>query len=49
LADPPIELLHLPRKRLLFVGDAQWSNWAYWLYGKATGGKDPGISERAKA
>ena len=22
-------------KKLLFVGDAQWGNWAYWLYGKA--------------
>lgn len=21
-------------KRLLFVGDAQWGNWAYWLYGE---------------
>src|SRR5262249_53748840 len=21
-------------KKLLFVGDAQWGNWAYWLYGK---------------
>ena len=22
-------------KKLLFVGDAQWGNWSYWLYGKA--------------
>jgi beta-lactamase superfamily II metal-dependent hydrolase len=35
-------------KRLLFVGDAQWGNWAYWLYGKAVTGSDPGISDRAK-
>jgi beta-lactamase superfamily II metal-dependent hydrolase len=35
-------------KKLLFVGDAQWGNWAYWLYGKAVTGSDPGISERAK-
>jgi hypothetical protein len=34
-------------KKLLFVGDAQWGNWAYWLYGKAVKGKDPGISEAA--
>ena len=25
-------------KKLLFVGDAQWGNWAYWLYGKAVTG-----------
>ena len=35
-------------KKLLFVGDAQWGNWAYWLYGKAVKGKDPGISEAAR-
>ncbi|MBN9089900.1 MAG: MBL fold metallo-hydrolase [Reyranella sp.] len=35
-------------KKLLFVGDAQWGNWAYWLYGKAVAGKDPGITARAK-
>jgi beta-lactamase superfamily II metal-dependent hydrolase len=35
-------------KKLLFVGDAQWGNWAYWLYGKAVSGEDPGISQRAK-
>jgi beta-lactamase superfamily II metal-dependent hydrolase len=35
-------------KKLLFVGDAQWGNWAYWLYGKAVTGADPGISARAK-
>jgi beta-lactamase superfamily II metal-dependent hydrolase len=35
-------------KKLLFVGDAQWGNWAYWLYGKAVSGSDPGISARAK-
>jgi hypothetical protein len=35
-------------KKLLFVGDAQWGNWAYWLYGKAVTGKDPGITAKAK-
>jgi hypothetical protein len=35
-------------KKLLFVGDAQWGNWAHWLYGKAVSGADPGISDRAK-
>ena len=35
-------------KKLLFVGDAQWGNWSYWLYGKKVTGKDPGISETAK-
>ena len=35
-------------KKLLFVGDAQWGNWAYWLYGKGVKGKDPGISESAR-
>jgi beta-lactamase superfamily II metal-dependent hydrolase len=35
-------------KKLLFVGDAQWGNWSYWLYGKKVTGADPGISEDAK-
>src|SRR5215470_4582251 len=35
-------------KKLLFVGDAQWGNWAYWLYGKAVSGTDPGITARAR-
>jgi beta-lactamase superfamily II metal-dependent hydrolase len=35
-------------KKLLFVGDAQWGNWAYWLYGKGVTGADPGITARAK-
>ena len=35
-------------KNLLFVGDAQWGNWSYWLYGKAVAGADPGISEPAR-
>jgi beta-lactamase superfamily II metal-dependent hydrolase len=35
-------------KKLLFVGDAQWGNWAYWLYGKGVTGADPGITPRAK-
>jgi len=36
------------KKKLLFVGDAQWGNWSYWLYGKKVTGEDPGINERAK-
>jgi beta-lactamase superfamily II metal-dependent hydrolase len=35
-------------KKLLFVGDAQWGNWSYWLYGKKVTGEDPGISKTAK-
>jgi beta-lactamase superfamily II metal-dependent hydrolase len=35
-------------KKLLFVGDAQWGNWAYWLYGKGVTGADPGITAKAK-
>jgi beta-lactamase superfamily II metal-dependent hydrolase len=35
-------------KKLLFVGDAQWGNWSYWLYGKKVSGKDPGILPKAK-
>jgi len=35
-------------KKLLFVGDAQWGNWSYWLYGKAVTGKDSGITKNAK-
>ncbi len=34
-------------KKLLFVGDAQWGNWSYWLYGRKVLGDDPGITERA--
>jgi beta-lactamase superfamily II metal-dependent hydrolase len=36
-------------KKLLFVGDAQWGNWSYWLYGKKVIGKDPGITPKAKS
>ena len=36
-------------KKLLFVGDAQWGNWSYWLYGKKTTGADPGILPKAKS
>jgi len=36
-------------KKLLFVGDAQWGNWASWLYGRAVTGADPGISDRARS
>ena len=36
-------------KKLLFVGDAQWGNWAYWLYGRAREGQGPGhLRERAR-
>ncbi|HEX3230957.1 MAG TPA: hypothetical protein VHQ95_18410, partial [Pyrinomonadaceae bacterium] len=36
-------------KKLLFVGDAQWGNWSYWLYGKKTTGKTvPSITKEAK-
>src|SRR5512144_1819548 len=35
-------------KKLLFAGDAQWGNWAHWLYGRGVKGKDPGISESAR-
>ena len=35
-------------KKLLFVGDAQWGNWAYWLYGKAREGQGSG-NLRARA
>jgi hypothetical protein len=35
-------------KKLLFVGDAQWGNWSYWLYGRKVTGEDPGISDTAK-
>ena len=43
-----VVLFTCQEKKLLFVGDAQWGNWAYWLYGKAVTGSDPGISDRAK-
>ena len=41
-------LFTVKNRKLLFVGDAQWSNWSYWLYGKNIKGKDPGILESAK-
>lgn len=41
-------LFTVNKRKLLFVGDAQWSNWSYWLYGKNVTGKDPGIRESAK-
>lgn len=43
-----VVLFTVAGKKLLFVGDAQWGNWAYWLYGKAVAGADPGISANAK-
>ena len=59
LPDDFCNVMHLPSdihplagtcqgKKLLFVGDAQWGNWAYWLYGKPVKGKDPGISDEAR-
>lgn len=42
-----VTLFTCKRKKLLFVGDAQWGNWSYWLYGRKTLGQDPGITERA--
>ena len=36
-------------KRMLFVGDAQWGNWSYWLYGNAVRGVAPTLSETARA
>ncbi len=41
-------LFTVNKRRLLFVGDAQWGNWAYWLYGKKVTGTDPGIRAGAK-
>jgi beta-lactamase superfamily II metal-dependent hydrolase len=41
-------LFTVNKRKLLFVGDAQWGNWAYWLYGKSVTGKDPGIQATAK-
>jgi len=35
-------------RKLLFVGDAQWGNWAYWLYGKGVKGKAPAITKHAR-
>ena len=35
-------------RKLLFVGDAQWGNWSYWLYGKPVRGQAPAMSERAR-
>jgi hypothetical protein len=36
-------------RKLLFVGDAQWGNWSYWLFGKPVKGQAPALSERARA
>jgi len=41
-------LFTVNKRKLLFVGDAQWGNWAYWLYGKNVSGKGPGIRDSAK-
>ncbi|MGZ4790469.1 MAG: MBL fold metallo-hydrolase [Ilumatobacteraceae bacterium] len=43
-----VVLFTVAGKKLLFVGDAQWGNWSYWLYGTAVAGADPGISAKAK-
>jgi beta-lactamase superfamily II metal-dependent hydrolase len=34
-------------KKLLFVGDAQWGNWAYWLYGQGATGALPTMTGAA--
>lgn len=37
-------------KKLLFVGDAQWGNWSFWLFGKKVTGKQvPELTAEAKA
>ena len=36
------------RRKLLFVGDAQWGNWSYWLYGRPTGGHANALSAHAR-
>lgn len=36
------------KKNLLFVGDAQWGNWAYWLYGKPVSGEAPSMTQEAR-
>ena len=41
-------LFTVNKRKLLFVGDAQWGNWAYWLYGENLSGKTPGIIASAK-
>lgn len=43
-----VVLLTCAGKKLLFVGDAQWGNWSYWLYGKPVKGKAPAITDEAK-
>lgn len=43
-----VVLFTVAGKKLLFVGDAQWGNWSYWLYGKAVSGSEPGIQPSAK-
>jgi beta-lactamase superfamily II metal-dependent hydrolase len=35
-------------KKLLFVGDAQWGNWAYWLYGDRGTSDDAALSDEAR-
>lgn len=44
-----VVLFTCKRKNLLFVGDAQWGNWAYWLYGKAVAGQAPGLTAEARS
>jgi beta-lactamase superfamily II metal-dependent hydrolase len=41
-------LFTVNKRKLLFVGDAQWGNWSYWLYGENVSGKDPGILNSAR-
>ena len=42
-----VVLFTVKGKKLLFVGDAQWGNWSYWLYGKEVKGQAPAIVDRA--
>jgi beta-lactamase superfamily II metal-dependent hydrolase len=44
-----VVLFTCKRKNLLFVGDAQWGNWAYWLYGKPVAGKAAGLTAEARS
>ena len=49
LNNQSLVVLFTCRKRnLLFVGDAQWGNWAYWLYGRSVKGSAPALSDRAR-
>lgn len=42
-----VVLFTVKGRKLLFVGDAQWGNWSYWLYGKKVRGQAPAITDSA--